>query len=224
MAELNEQFIQECLDRHPYNTDMSKLILEIAQGANVTETLLSRVSRSDIIEWLGYEIQILLEPAVKPPIEERNSAELLLGYLEKTKADGSPGLVIDVEREAVEELGVGPKYYQVFYVTIRYEGAELAEPAPDSEGEYKDGKWVAEPAKWPALLEGLMPLPELVSEEPEVEVEEEEVDQPGEHEQREQAVLLEIERGTAGGTLERADEGTTDMRRPEPSRTPELFR
>jgi hypothetical protein len=100
---------------------------------------------------------------------------------------------------------------------------QLAEPAPDSEGEYKDGKWVAEPAKWPALLEGLMPLPELVSEEPEVEVEEE-VDQPGEHEQREQAVLREIERGTAGGTLERADEGTIDMRRPEPSRTPDLFR
>jgi hypothetical protein len=222
MSELTQEFVQECLDRHPYGVDVSKLILDIAQGANAAEALLSRVSRSDIIEWLGYEIEILLEPAVKPPIEERNSAEMLLGYLEKTKAEGSPGLVIDVELDAVEELGAGPKYYQVFNVTIRYEGAELAEPAPDSEGEYKDGKWVAEPVKWPALLEGLIPLPELVSEEPEVE--EEEVDEPGAHEQREQAVLREIERGTAGGTLERAEEGTIDMRGPEPSKTPDLFR
>jgi hypothetical protein len=222
MSELTQEFVQECLDRHPYGVDLSKLILDIAQGANAAEALLSRVSRSDIIEWLGYQIEILVDEPVKNSAQERASAEMLLGYLEKTKAEGSPGLVIDVERDAVEELGAGPKYYQVFNVTIRYEGAELAEPAPDSEGEYKDGKWVAEPVKWPALLEGLIPLPELVSEEPEVE--EEEVDEPGAHEQREQAVLREIERGTAGGTLERAEEGTIDMPGPEPSRTPDLFR
>ena len=88
----------------------------------------------------------------------------LLGYLDKTKAEGSHGLVVEVEREAPEELGVGFKDYHVFNVTIRYEKAELANCAPDSEREYQDGKWVAEPAKWPALLEGPIPLPKLASE------------------------------------------------------------
>ena len=41
MGVLTEQFVQECLDRHPYDIDMSKLILEIAQGRNVADALLA---------------------------------------------------------------------------------------------------------------------------------------------------------------------------------------
>jgi hypothetical protein len=228
MGVLTEQFIQECLDRHPYDIDMSKLILEIAQGRNVTDALLARVSRPDIIGWLGNEMEVIIDALVPALAEkaagERNNAETLLGYLEQTKAEGSAGLVVEVERDAAEELGQGSKYCQQFDVTIRFEGAELATWAPDSEGEYRDGKWVAEPVKWPPLLEGLILLPELVSEEPGVEVEEADVDYAGQHEKREQELLREIQRGRAGAAFERADEGPAQMQRHEPPRTSDLFR
>jgi hypothetical protein len=221
MSELTQEFVQECLDRHPYGVDVSKLILDVAQGANAAEALLSRVSRSDIIEWLGYQIEILVDEPVKNPTQERASAEILLGYLEATKGEGSRGLYVEVERQGVEELGAGPQYYQVFDVTIRYEEAELAVMAPDSEGQFNEGKWVAHPVKWPPLLAGLVPLPELVSDEPEIEVEE---DQEDDHAKREQDLLREIERSTAGVAFERADEGPAQMQRHEPPRTPDLFR
>jgi hypothetical protein len=221
MSELTQEFVQECLDRHPYGVDVSKLILDVAQGANAAEALLSRVSRSDIIEWLGYQIEILVDEPVKNPTQERASAEILLGYLEATKGEGSRGLYVEVERQGVEELGAGPKYYQVFDVTIRYEEAELALMAPDSEGQFNEGKWVAHPVKWPPLLAGLVPLPELVSDEPEIEVEE---DQEDDHAKREQDLLREIERSTAGVAFERADEGPAQMQRHELPRTPDLFR
>ena len=222
MSELTKEFVQECLDRHPYGVDVSKLILDIAQGANAAEALLSRVSRSDIIEWLGYQIEILVDEPVKNPTQERASAEILLGYLEATKGEGSRGLYVEVERQGVEELGAGPQYYQVFDVTIRYEEAELAVMAPDSEGQFNEGKWVAHPVKWPPLLAGLVPLPELVSEEPEIEVEE---DQEDDHPKREPDLLLEIARGALGRTLERIEEGPTPMHRSvEPPATPDLFR
>jgi hypothetical protein len=222
MSELTQEFVQECLDRHPYGVDVSKLILDIAQGANAAEALLSRVSRSDIIEWLGYQIEILVDEPVKNPTQERASAEILLGYLEATKGEGSRGLYVEVERQGVEELGAGPEYYQVFDVTIRYEEAELAVMAPDSEGQFNEGKWVAHPVKWPPLLAGLVPLPELVSEEPEIEVEK---DREDDYPKREQDLLREIERGALGGTLERIEERPTPMHRSvEPPATPDLFR
>ena len=74
MGVLTEQFIQECLDRQ--DSDVSKLILKIAQGANATEALLARASRSDIIEWLGNEIEVLVdELAVENAAGERNNAQ-----------------------------------------------------------------------------------------------------------------------------------------------------
>jgi hypothetical protein len=202
----------------------SKLISEIAQGANATGVLLSPLARSEIIEWLGNEIEALVDEPVLPKVGEaaRNNGEILLGYLEKTKTEGSPGLVVDVERDAPEESFSGPKYYQVFYVTIRYEGAELASSAPDSEGEYKDGKWLAEPVKWSDFLEGIIPLPELVIEEPEVE--EQEAGEAREEEKREREVSREIDRAIAGSALERAREVPTDTRRGESPGTPDLFR
>jgi hypothetical protein len=71
---LTEQFIQECLDRHPYDIDMSKLILEIAQGRNVTDALLARVSRRDIIEWLGNEMEVIVDGLV-PALAQQAAGE-----------------------------------------------------------------------------------------------------------------------------------------------------
>ena len=220
MAELTQQFIQECLDQHSLGVDMAELILEIAQGRNTTEALLARLSRDEILCWLGNEMEAIVEAIVPKPVDDvsRNHAEMLLGYLDSTKAEGSPGLHVEVERESPEELDE-VKYYQVFNVTIRYEEAELAVMAPDSEGEFKEGRWVAEPVKWPPLLASLVALPALESEEPEIEVEEDD------HAKREQDLLREIERGTLGGPLERIEEGPAQMHRPvEPPETPDLFR
>ena len=224
MGVLTQEFVQECLDRHPFGIDVSKLISEIAQGANATDVLLSPLDRSEITEWLGNEIEALVDEPVLPKVGEaaRNNGEILLGYLEKTKDEGSSGLVIDVERDAPEESALGSKYYQVFYVTARYEGVELASCAPHSEGEYKDGKWIAQPVKWSAFLEGLIPLPKLVSEEPEVE--EQEAGEAREEEKREREVSREIDRAIAGSALEPAQEGLTDTRRCESPGTPDLFR
>jgi hypothetical protein len=74
MGVLTEQFVQECLDRHPYDIDMSKLILEIAQGRNVADALLARVSRSDIIEWLGNEMEVIVD-ALVPALAQQAAGE-----------------------------------------------------------------------------------------------------------------------------------------------------
>ena len=66
------------------------------------------------------------KPLLKNGSLDRNNAEISLGYLEKTKAETSPGLKFEVEPVAdPEELGAEGKYYQEFDVTIRYEGVEL---------------------------------------------------------------------------------------------------
>jgi hypothetical protein len=57
------------------------------------------------------------------------------------------------------ELGAEGKYYQELELTIRYEGVELGSCVLESEGQYVSGKWVSEPAQWPTLLRGLIPLP-----------------------------------------------------------------
>ena len=222
MAEISEQFIQECLDQHRLEVNMAEVILEIAQGRDATEALLERVDRSDILSWLGNEMEAIVEAMEPKPVDEvsRKNAAILLRYLDSTKAEGSAGLQVEVDPETPEELDE-IKYYQVFNVTIRYEEAELVLMAPESEGQFKEGTWVAEPVKWAPLLQGLVPLPELVSGEPEIEVEEEE-----DSAKREQDVMREIERGTLGGTLERSEEGPAAQmyRAAEPPQTPDLFR
>ncbi len=52
-------------------------------------------------------------------------------------------------------------------MSIRYEGTELGTCALESEGAYISGKWVAESAQWPTLLQGVVPLPTVVIQEPE---------------------------------------------------------
>jgi hypothetical protein len=51
-------------------------------------------------------------------------------------------------------------------VSIRYEGTQLGSCALESEGAYISGKWVAESAQWPTLLQGLIPLPTVAIQEP----------------------------------------------------------
>jgi len=36
----------------------------------------------------------------------------------------------------------------------------------ESEGQYVSGKWVTEPAQWPTLLQGLIPLPTVAVQRP----------------------------------------------------------
>jgi hypothetical protein len=53
---------------------MSKLILQIAQGRNVTDALLARVSRRDIIEWLGNEMEVIVDGLV-PALAQQAAGE-----------------------------------------------------------------------------------------------------------------------------------------------------
>ena len=223
MPELSEQFVEECLDQYPLGTELPKVFLEISKGASLTDALLSPLTRDDIIQLLTSKIETLVEAQASDNVtEERNAAEILLGYLGKTKPEASSGLVVDVDRDSVEEHGSGSKYYQGFNVTVWYDDCELLSLAPESGGEYKEGKWVAEPVKWPVAVEGLLPLPELVSEEPQVEEEEEDV--AGEHEKREQVVLREIERSTTGGGFGPVEERTIETRQMDSPGTLDLFR
>jgi len=143
----------------------------IAEGANPTDALLEGFSRDEILDWLQEEFDGLLmhgfEPLPKNAGLERNNAEILFRYLEKTKAEKSPGLKFEVEPVGnPEELGAEGKYYQEIDVTIRYEGVELGSCVLESEGEYISGKWVGESAQWPTLLQGLVPLPRVAIDEP----------------------------------------------------------
>jgi hypothetical protein len=162
MGKLTNEFVEECLDRQ--DGDVPQVILVIAEGADPIDALLERISREEIPDWLQQEFDGLLmhgfEPLLKNDGLERNNAEILLGYLEKTKSETSPGLKFEVEPLAdAKELGAEGKYYEEFDVTIRYEGVELGSCVLESEGRYVSGKWVTEPAQWPTLLQGLTPLP-----------------------------------------------------------------
>jgi hypothetical protein len=84
----------------------------------------------------------------------------LLAFLEKTKAENSRGLEFEIEANGDPEESYTPeKYIQEYDVSIRYEGVELGGCPLVSEGACFLGKWVAESAQWPTLLEGLIPLP-----------------------------------------------------------------
>ena len=90
MAEISEQFIQECLDRHRLEVNTAEVILEIAQGRDATEALLERVDRSDIMWWLGNQMEAIVEAMEPKPVDEvsRKNAEILLRYLEVRKRKG----------------------------------------------------------------------------------------------------------------------------------------
>jgi hypothetical protein len=125
------------------------LILAIAEGANPADALLKRISREEILDWLNQEFDGLLMHGFEPLLEngglETNNAEILLGYLEKTKAETSPGLQFEVEPVGdPEKLGAEGKYYQEFDLTICYERVKLGSCALESEGEYVSDKWVGE--------------------------------------------------------------------------------
>ena len=169
MGKLTNEFVEECLDRQ--DGDVPQLILAIAEGANPTDALLEGLSREEMLDWLQQEFDGLLMHGFEPLLEdgglETNNAEILLGYLEKTKAERSPGLQFEIEPDGdPEELGAEGKYYQGFDVTIRYEGVELGSCVLESEGQYVSGKWVTEPAQWPTLLQGLIPLPTVAVQSP----------------------------------------------------------
>jgi hypothetical protein len=169
MGKLTNEFVEECLDRQ--DGDVPQLILAIAEGANPTDALLEGLSREEMLDWLKQEFDGLLMHGFEPLLEdggfERNNAEILLGYLEKTKAEMSPGLQFEIEAVGdPEESYTQEKYIQEYDVSIRYEGTELGSCALESEGAYISGKWVAESAQWPTLLQGLIPLPRVAIQEP----------------------------------------------------------
>jgi hypothetical protein len=168
MSKLTKEFVEGFLER--YDGDLSGPILDLAGGANPTGALLEGLSREEILDWLQEEFDGLLMHGFEPLLEdagcERNNAEILLGYLEKTKAEKSPGLQFEVEPVGDPEEGYTPeKYIQAYEVSIRYEGTELGTCALECEGAHISGKWVAESAQWPTLLQGLVPLPTVVIQE-----------------------------------------------------------
>jgi hypothetical protein len=147
MSKLTKEFVDGFLER--YDGDLSGPILDLADGGNPLHALLEGLDRKDIIEWLQEEFDELLMHGFEPLLEdggfERNNAEILLGYLEKTKAETSPGLQFEIEAVGDPEKSYTPeKYIQEYDVSIRYEGTELGSCALESEGAYISGKWVAE--------------------------------------------------------------------------------
>ena len=145
-------------------------ILDIAGSADPVGSVLEYLNRKDIIEWLQYEFDELLvhgfEPVHHIDLPERKNSELLLAFLERTKAENSRGLQFEIQPVGDPEESSPEKYIQEYDVGIRYEGTELGACALESEGAYISGKWVAESARWPTLLEGLIPLPRVAIEEP----------------------------------------------------------
>jgi hypothetical protein len=89
MGKLTNEFVEECLDRQ--DGDVPQLILAIAEGANPTDALLEGLRRKEMLDWLQQEFDGLLMHGFEPLLEdcglETNNAEILLGYLEKTKAE-----------------------------------------------------------------------------------------------------------------------------------------
>ena len=169
MSKLTKEFVEGFLER--YDGDLSGPILELADGGNPLHALLEGLDRKDIIEWLQEEFDGLLmhgfEPAQDIDLPERKNSELLLAFLEKTKPENSRGLQFEIEGVGDPEEGYTPeKYIQAYEVSIRYEGTELGTCALESEGAYISGKWVAESAQWPTLLQGVVPLPTVVIQEP----------------------------------------------------------
>src|SRR5271165_530480 len=68
---------------------------------NFAFDMLEGLSREEMLDWLKGEFDELLMHGFEPLLEdggfERNNAEILLEYLEKTKAEMSPGLQFEVE-------------------------------------------------------------------------------------------------------------------------------
>ena len=167
---LTKELVEGFLER--YDGDLSEPILDIAGSADPVGSLLEYLNRKDIIEWLQYEFDGLLmhgfQPAQDLELPERKNSELLLAFLEATKAENSRSLECDIKPVGdPEELHTPEKYIQEYDVSIRYEGTELGSCALESEGAYILGKWVAESAQWPTLLQGLIPLPTVAIVEPE---------------------------------------------------------
>jgi hypothetical protein len=169
MSKLTKEFVEGFLDR--YDGDLSGPILDLADGGNPLHALLKGLDRKDIIEWLQEEFDGLLmhgfEPVQDIDLPERKNSELLLAFLEKTKPENSRGLQFEIEAVGDPEEGYTPeKYIQAYEVSIRHEGTGLGTCALESEGAYISGKWVAESAQWPTLLQGVVPLPTVVIQEP----------------------------------------------------------
>src|SRR5271165_5334568 len=169
MSKLTKEFVEGFLER--YDGDLSGPILDLADGGNPLHALLEGLDRKDIIEWLQEEFDGLLmhgfEPAQDIDLPERKNSELLLAFLEKTKPENSRGLRFQIEAVGdPEESYTQEKYIQEYDVSIRYEGTQLGSCALESEGAYISGKWVAESAQWPTLLQGLIPLPTVAIQEP----------------------------------------------------------
>src|SRR5208282_3704976 len=138
MSKLTKEFVEGFLDR--YDGDLSGPILDLADGGNPLHALLKLLDRKDIIEWLQEEFDGLLmhgfEPVQDIDLPERKNSELLLAFLEKTKPENSRGLQFEIESVGDPEEGYTPE------------------------------KWVAESAQWPTLLQGVVPLPTVVIQEP----------------------------------------------------------
>jgi hypothetical protein len=90
---LTKEFVEGFLER--YDGDLSEPILDVAGRADPVGSLLEYLNRKDIIEWLQYEFDGLLmhgfHPAQDLELPERKNSELLLAFLEATKAENSRG-------------------------------------------------------------------------------------------------------------------------------------
>src|SRR5260370_4918091 len=122
---LTKESVEGFVER--YDGDLSGPILDIAGSADAVGSLLEYLNRKDIIEWLQYEFDGLLmhgfQPAQDLELPERKNSELLLAFLEATKAENSRGLECDIKPAGdPEELYTPEKYIQEYDVSIRYEG------------------------------------------------------------------------------------------------------
>lgn len=212
MAEITKDFIAHYLEYRFPEKDIDKLSTEVFEAdrgqADLTKLgrLLEGIDQRDLPRWLKSELERLVD---YDSVDGRNNAELLLTYLDHKRLPA--GLQFDVyEMGEPEQLVYGSRieYSQDFEVRFRYNNVYVGSCFLNATGHWESGKWIAKPAEWPALLQGLAPwrpvspwppMPDIYA-----------VEDPGalksSRESQERELLRERERSGRGGVLERIEE------------------
>ena len=211
MAEITEDFIEQSREYRFPKENIGKVSTEVFESnkgqADLTKLgrLLEGIDQRDLLRWLKRELERLIG---SDSVDGRNNTELLLKYLDQERSP--TGLQFDVcEMGEPEQIVDGSKieYLQDFQVRFRYKSVEVGSCFLNAAGRWESGKWIAKPAEWPALLQGLTSLRPVAPWPPTLDIYH--IEDPGaprrSSETRERDLLREIGRTGRGGALKRIE-------------------
>jgi hypothetical protein len=166
--------------------NLSKEFFESNRGpADLTKLgrLLEQVDQRELLRWLKSELERLIDfDSV-----ERSPAGLRFDVYEM----GEPEQIVD---------GSKIEYLQDFEVRFRYNNVHVGNCLLNTTGRWESGKWIAKPAEWPALLQGLTSLQPVAPWPPTAEIYP--IEDPGAPKSspatQEPDLLVEMERRRAG--------------------------